>query len=265
LYDRALVIVTADHGASFRPGGYMRGVETEDLADIAAVPLFVRYPGQRMGQVDRRDAKTIDIVPTIADVIGVRIPWHVDGYSLRAAPVVRSVAVAAFGSDPVTASPGVVARGVLATARRNASLFGTGADSLYRLGPHKELLGRSVRALAQSPGEAGGVGFDDEAQFKQVRTASLFVPARIVGEIQHNSLASGSPLAIAVNGRVVATTWSFERRGRSRFAVLVPESSFHDGANTVAVFAISGAQGAIRLIELGGTSDRLVAAAGSGG
>ena len=70
LLDRALVVVTADHGASFRPGGYFREVSAENVGDIASVPLFVKYPGQRRGRVDTRHAKTIDIVPTIADVIG---------------------------------------------------------------------------------------------------------------------------------------------------------------------------------------------------
>ena len=87
LYDRALVIVTADHGVSFEPKGLMREVAPQNLADIAGVPLFVKYPGQSRGRIDDRDAKTIDIVPTIADVLGVTIPWHVDGVSLRRPPV----------------------------------------------------------------------------------------------------------------------------------------------------------------------------------
>ena len=81
------MIVAADHGASFQPNGYMRTVVPMNLSDIAGVPLFVKYPGQRRGRIDSRGAKTIDIIPTIADVLGVRIPWHVDGISLRAAPV----------------------------------------------------------------------------------------------------------------------------------------------------------------------------------
>ena len=93
IYDRALVILTADHGASFVAGGSRRYVNPRNIADIAGVPLFVKYPGQREGRVDRRGANTTDVVPTIADVIGVEIPWPVDGRSLRGAPVVRRVSV----------------------------------------------------------------------------------------------------------------------------------------------------------------------------
>jgi Sulfatase len=265
LYDRALVIVTADHGVSFRPGGYMRDVERADLADIAGVPLFVRYPGERAGRVDRRDAKTIDIFPTIADVVGVQIPWHVDGRSLRTEPVSRPVSVQAFGQGQVTADSDVVAREVLATARRNARLFGTGTDSLYRLGPHEELLGRPVRSLVSPAVERGEVRLDDEEQFQDVRTASPFVPAHIVGEIQDDALPAGAPLAVAVNGRVAATTSSFERNGRRRFAVLVPEQSFRDGPNTVKVFSITEIPGGVSLVRLGGAGHRRTIAARSEG
>ncbi len=47
LYDQALVIVVADHGASFRRGAPRRSVTRENLADIAGVPLIVKYPRQR--------------------------------------------------------------------------------------------------------------------------------------------------------------------------------------------------------------------------
>ena len=165
LYDRALVVVAADHGIGFEPGGSARSVTEENLPDIAGVPLFVKYPGQRRGLVDRRDAETIDIVPTIADVIGVPIPWHVDGRSLRGKPVVRRVWVRGPRSGSVSAPANAVAAGVLSTARRNAALFGQGRDSLYRLGPHQELLGRSGRSIrvvdharsGGSPGRSGAV------------------------------------------------------------------------------------------------------------
>ena len=82
LYDRALVVVTADHGISFRAGQKRRPLSDANLQDIAYVPLFVKLPHQKRGRIEGAPARTIDIVPTIADAIGVRIPWHVDGHSL---------------------------------------------------------------------------------------------------------------------------------------------------------------------------------------
>ncbi len=93
LYDRALVVVAADHGASFRQGAALRDVTAAHFAEVANVPLFVKYPGQKRGATDLRPARTVDILPTISDVLGVRTPWHVDGSSLIGPSVKRDDAV----------------------------------------------------------------------------------------------------------------------------------------------------------------------------
>ena len=150
LYDRALVVVVADHGISFEPGGSPRAVTEGNVADIAGVPFFVKYPGQRHGAVDRRAAETIDVVPTIADVVGARIPWHVDGRSLRAAPVVRTVTVNG-GYGPVSTTAAAVASGVLATARRNAALLAKATTRCTGSAPTKSWSAGSSAGRAAPP------------------------------------------------------------------------------------------------------------------
>ena len=82
LYERTLLIVVADHGASFRPGMARRDLTAGNYPDIMSVPLFIKFPHQEKGRVSDRHAETIDIVPTVADVLGAPIPWRVDGKSL---------------------------------------------------------------------------------------------------------------------------------------------------------------------------------------
>ena len=53
LYDRALVVVTADHGVSFRAGQKRRPLSDANLQDIAYVPLFVKLPHQKRGRIER--------------------------------------------------------------------------------------------------------------------------------------------------------------------------------------------------------------------
>ena len=86
VYDDALIVVTSDHGISFRPGGPIRGLEgqtlaDEVLADLAWAPLLVKQPGATTGTVDDANVLSIDVLPTIADVLDVDIPWEVDGQS----------------------------------------------------------------------------------------------------------------------------------------------------------------------------------------
>ncbi len=75
MYDRSLVVVTADHGMSFREGESGRVASQANLEDIAFVPLFVKQPGQERGEVVDHHVETIDVLPTIAEVLGFRIPW----------------------------------------------------------------------------------------------------------------------------------------------------------------------------------------------
>ena len=82
VYDRTLLVVASDHGASFRPGELRRNLTAENYPDIMSVPLLIKFPYQKTGRASNQHAETIDIVPTLADVLGARIPWPVDGKSL---------------------------------------------------------------------------------------------------------------------------------------------------------------------------------------
>jgi arylsulfatase A-like enzyme len=56
--------------------------------------------------VDDRSAQTIDVVPTIADELGIAIPWRVDGKSLLRPdrPYPSRIAVASHEGGVVEAS-----------------------------------------------------------------------------------------------------------------------------------------------------------------
>ncbi len=90
MYDRALVVVLSDHGVSFRPGESLRNVSDRTIQNIAPVPLFIKQPGGRGRGTNPVAAQTIDVLPTILDVIGARVPDGVQGVSLlRRVPRVR--------------------------------------------------------------------------------------------------------------------------------------------------------------------------------
>jgi len=81
LFDRSLIVITADHGFSLQPGGNGRTVTNSNYTEIMLVPLIIKTPYQKLGSVSDRNAETIDILPTIAQVLGVSTPWS-DGSSL---------------------------------------------------------------------------------------------------------------------------------------------------------------------------------------
>ena len=80
MYDDALIVITADHGASLRPGFPFLQATEASFADIAAVPLFIKRPGQQQGEMVDTSVETIDILPTLGQAaLGVPLPWTTDG------------------------------------------------------------------------------------------------------------------------------------------------------------------------------------------
>jgi hypothetical protein len=252
LYDRALVIVTADHGISFRAGDWRRHATPGNVAEIAAVPLFVKYPGQRQGREDRRAAQTIDILPTIADVLGIRLPRKVDGRSLLAGQLLRPVRVETrYG--PVVTRHAQIATDVDRIARRNARLLGEGWGAVYRIGPRRELLGQDVATLPRSVAAGAEIELSRERELEDVRLSSGYVPAHVTGRVSWPALRPTEDIAIVLNGRVAAVTRPFESSGRKLFSALLDERTFREGRNDLAVYAVRGARGDPRLVLLGQT------------
>lgn len=83
MWDQTMIVVTADHGASFVPGEHRRWPYDHNRDDLYRIPLIVKYPGQQDGEVIDQPAFGIDILPTIVDVLGVSNTWEYDGVSLR--------------------------------------------------------------------------------------------------------------------------------------------------------------------------------------
>jgi arylsulfatase A-like enzyme len=84
LYDRTLILVTADHGEEFLDHGHL-GHGSTLYEDVIAVPLLVRYPGRGAGVVERPVA-LIDVFPTVLALIGVKPGAEVEGVSLLEEP-----------------------------------------------------------------------------------------------------------------------------------------------------------------------------------
>lgn len=85
LYEKSLIIVTADHGVSYSAEGLNRREPdaSDSWKNIVSVPLFVKYPFQEEGRVNDSFVTILDIAPTIMDVVDIDPPWELSGESLR--------------------------------------------------------------------------------------------------------------------------------------------------------------------------------------
>ena len=239
LYEDALIVLVADHGTSFRPHGERRRIHGGNMAEIAFVPLFVKAPAQTAGRVVDEHVRTIDVLPTMAEILSVEIPWATDGRSVvEPTEGTREVVVATYSGEQVTGDLEEMLAERDRILARQVSLFGDGdaAPGLYAAGPRPELLGQPVDGLAVS---AGGEATFENFGETRYDPESAFAPVRIYGRIR--GAPGNQDIAVAVNGRIVATARSFEFNGETLVSTLAPEDAFRPGENSIRVYAVDGA------------------------
>ena len=254
LYDRALIVVTADHG--FRAGALRHAPTEADFEELLEVPLFVKRPGQQEGRVVEHVVQTIDILPTIAAALAAEPPWEVDGRLLGDTSE-RKLTVCcyspptpstlSFRTDPVRRQR---------TLDRLHRLFGADAaspagsypfDGVFAAGPRPDLLGRPAADLVaeltngESSRDVRAI-LTARHSYEDVSPGSGFVPSLVGGRIEPD-VASGTELAVAVDGIVRATTETFTHGGASRFSALVHERWLPAGSRRIEIYAIEDGAG----------------------
>jgi Sulfatase len=242
IWQKALVIVTADHGISFDPKTFRRIAEPAAFGGIANPPLFIKYPGQTQGQVSDLHSRTIDIVPTTAQVLGIDLPYKTEGVPISDDGTEGAVTILNGFNQEVSAPLSTLLTERDAVLRRAAQDLGA-HTGLFALGPRSDLLGR------HAPGGSGrGAALDSRLDYGHVVLgAGRKVPAFVDGTARGN--LAGHVFAIALNGRIVATCRAFRFKGRTRWGAVVPPSTVHPGSNSVGVYLVR----ANRLVRLGGT------------
>lgn len=239
IYDDSLLIVLADHGISFEANlEHWRRILPETVGDVAAIPLFVKAPGQPGGTIDDRRALTIDLLPTIADVLDFELPWDVEGVSL-------------FGPDPqrsetttvgptTTATFGADGTEKLLMAERNARWFPT-YDPWELVPPGApDLRGQQIEDVAE--GETSFTARIDKPNwYTRVNVAEDGIPIRITGRLE-GADDSQVTLGVAVNGVIGAMTRSYSLEDKMLFQALVSPDYFHSGNNQIDLVSVDGDQ-----------------------
>ena len=251
LYERSLVIVAGDHGASFRAGEFRRRLSSNNLPDILPVPVIVKLPHQDRGVVSDRNVQTVDILPTIAEVLDVALPWSVDGRSLFDTSIPDRTELTVFDRKAGRLIVAPVGVDMYETLDRKLRIFGSGerVDGLYRIGRYSRLVGQEAGNYPIDYAPDVRVWLDGGDLWQDVDLESEFVPARITGQVDTNTDARENlNLAVAINGTIQAVTRTFVRGQDIWFSAIVPERSFRNGYNSVELFVVSGPTDRPRLL-----------------
>jgi hypothetical protein len=238
-FDEAMVIVTSDHGITLEPGAQRRSVRritANSIDDVMSVPLFVKYPGQTSPVIDRRDARLIDVMPTVADVVEAQLPedWKFDGSSLLGSEVTGRP-LWWFAADGEVLTAPEPAR----TASRNWQWLGATAmeTNPYAIGPHAGLVGQSMdkqRVADVSPGKCTL----SKSQLSMWDPASGVVPALMSASI--GGLPSGTWIAAEVNGEIAGVSPVFANyKGKATLNIVIDPSSVQPGSNMASLHVVN--------------------------
>jgi hypothetical protein len=248
LFERAMVVVTADHGVNFEPGESYRELTRENAESVLGIPMFVKYPHQERGAVDETHVQTLDVLPSVAATLGLDLPWEPAGlpFESRAADRELVTATSDVTGEEFEFAPRELDRERLRVAAETDRRFGSARGiQLYGLGPAPELAGSAM------PGGGPGSGtatVDNPGAFADVDPGADSIPAAISGTVQGAS--AGDEIAIALNGRIAATTWVYDSAdGNLRFEARIPPRALRAGRNEVTIGTI-GVGGEITALTL---------------
>lgn len=254
LYEKSLLIVTADHGMSFLPGASRREPSGPNLSEILSIPLFIKLPGQQTGEVSDANVETIDVMPTVLDVLGI------DGHNqFGASGQIDGVSVLADAESPKLRKSILGARGEIVMSAafpekktavaRLCGIFGEGilnADSSgLQAVPH--LIRRSIDQSSVT--SDGSLLISDPSALRNrmwcgslgsVTVTDQLIPCYLEGQILHpDEREPQTVMAVTVNDTVAATVRTgCDPQFPSRWTAMLPPDLFDSGENTIHLYEV---------------------------
>ncbi|MBI4772743.1 MAG: sulfatase-like hydrolase/transferase [Deltaproteobacteria bacterium] len=224
LYDRAAILVTSDHGVSFIPGESRRLASPANLSDILNVLLMIKAPGQRQGVIDDSNMETVDVLPALAHLLGMKIPWTVDGASPFDPSRKERAEKTLYRQDlrKLTFAPEQAAK--LESLQRQLARFGSGRErGLFPEAPSSHnLIGRRPAEFQLEPNTEMYVHFDRKTFYAEL-----------------------NPALETHDGN------------RATFSAVVSDSCFFPGRNRIEAYLVHGASEVVKLARIESNADLL--------
>jgi hypothetical protein len=250
MLDHCLLIVTADHGVSYRPGHSRRVPDATNLADLLSIPLFIKMPDQTSGRASDDNIESVDVLPTIAEVLGMELPQPVDGIAVSQAPR-RPRKTLYYDQTMTTIEPSIPQ--LSAAVNRHRDLFeGIPFDQPPLLSvTHPEWCGRPTAEFVIEERHISRLHIMPPAR-NSTELGPHFVPCLVAGSLDTRDFPDPVDLVIAVNGVIRDSGLTFFReRGFHSFEFLLPESAIATVPSRIELFHVAqSAEKSVRLQRL---------------
>lgn len=234
-WDETMVIVVADHGASFVPGQHRRWPKDDNRDDLYRVPLMIKYPGQAVGETVDEPVFGIDIVPTVVEVLQIETDWPFDGRSLLGiAGSDRPHEPIAWccNGDGVSTDLSILYDQVA----RNRQWIPDQSSWLgvIAVGSYASLLGQPLDALSVVEADDLVWSLDRGAELAEADLESGLVQTLLTGRIQLPPGTQEDDLLVVVNGEVAGFGFvSRDNSGGGALRALLAEEMILDGHNRI--------------------------------
>jgi hypothetical protein len=200
-----------------------------------------RFPGVEPGTIDDIRAETVDLLPTVAEVAGIEVPWDVDGFSLLGLDRGGRTESIMLGEQ------GAVRFGVDGTEKLTAAaekeMWFSDGDPWSLTPPGWEAWpGRQITGLETRDSPEISITVDQQGELDSLADEPEVLPVFLSGRVSLDEDATGREiLVVSIDGVARAVTRTFEPQGRSaRFHVMIPPESLHPGENEVVVWLAVG-------------------------
>ncbi len=242
-WEDTLLVGMSDHGTSFTPPDLGRTITDANREEVLRMPLFIKAPGQVIGEVRDDSAQTIDVLPSIADLLDVETDWDFAGQSL-------------YDGSPATTPPKVSTdvESVLAIARQRAAQFPHRDDwiGLAAVGDNGDLVGRAVAEFPQGSPSTYHATLTQADMFAQLPTEDGRMPFVVSGRASNTSSEPPREMLVAVNGTFAGIVGGYRADGDTwKFTGYVADL-YREGANEVALYEVSRSGAAVTLHPVAG-------------
>lgn len=248
VFDDALVIIAADHGISFKENTQIRETTDETLDSVVYSPLLIKYPQQSAGRIDDSNTMSIDLLPTIASVLGLAPPTSAQGLAIGSPQQLArddTKYVLDVADDSSRTIRGVIEFDAQTHFPDPADRWNSpsdGSESLAIRAGIADFLGQSMDEL--QPAKDGGEATIDSLA-NHLRPG--VVPEAIV--VGRSSAATAGRIIVAVDGIIVTGSPLYEFNGVSgSFAAMLPRSVV--GANKNLRIAVITEDGRISELDI---------------
>ena len=234
LYNEALIILTSDHGVSFWPNCRRRleqgenisiessSISTEvhpelnfPLSDVYGIPLIIKYPKQNKKIILNTYAESVDVAPTVYDILNYNISQDLNGKSL-----VNNKSADNIRFDYINN----------ATLKRSVNLFGDHSlQGIYRFGKNADLIGNNITNFNVIDTMNLKANINEMSNYLNVNLETNFIPSLIKGSLESTKKNKEITLIITVND-IIAGIEILNTNNHS-FSFLVEEEFFIEGEN----------------------------------